>query len=289
MGWVRWLAVRSGLVDRFIAGEDIDGALSVVGGLHDTGVMTTLNLLGEEVQDQKKADEAVHSYVELLRAIDQTSVKSQVSVKLSQLGLRIGRKVCSEHLEAVLEVSRELGNFVRIDMEGSQHTQATLDLFQEHFPSYGNHLGIVIQSYLFRSQEDVARLSQLPANIRLCKGAYRESRSIAFARKEDVDRNFIKLMEELFLSPSYLAIATHDNRIIEHACRFAAQHDIGPDRFEFQMIHGIGREAQQQLSREGYAVRVYVPFGTEWAPYFIRRLTERPANFFFLLKHLPRD
>ncbi|MCH8819012.1 MAG: proline dehydrogenase family protein, partial [Acidobacteria bacterium] len=164
-----------------------------------------------------------------------------------------------------------------------------VELGEERPRRPNHHLGIVIQSYLYRSEEDIYRLIQLPCNLRLCKGAYMESEEIAYAKKGDVDRNFIELMEDIFLSPSYLAIATHDNQILEHACRFAAQHGIDPDQFEFQMIHGIGRKAQQRLRQEGYAVRVYVPFGTEWAPYFVRRLAERPANFFFLLKHLLRN
>jgi proline dehydrogenase len=283
------LAIRSGLAHRFVAGDNVSEALEVVRDLHRVGIATTLNSLGEEVKDEREAEAAAKATIELLRAIDSSSVKSQVSLKLSQLGLRISKVICSAHLEAVLEVSRELGNFIRIDMEGSRYTQATVDLFMEHFPGYGNDLGIVIQSYLYRSAEDVSQLIQLPCNIRLCKGAYREPESIAFARKEDVDRNFIALMEEILLSPSYLAIATHDNQILEHACRFAVQHGIDPDQFEFQMIHGIGREAQQRLRQEGYVVRVYVPFGTEWAPYFVRRLAERPANCLFLLKNLPRN
>jgi len=289
LNWVRRLAIRSGLAQRFVAGENVSEVLDVVRDLHGIGIAATLNLLGEEVKDEKEAEAAANASMELLRAIDRSSVKSQISLKLSQLGLRISKETCSGHLEAILEVSRELDNFIRIDMEGSRYTQATIDLFLEHFASYGNHLGIVIQSYLYRSEEDIYRLIQLPCNIRLCKGAYMEPEEIAYAMKGDVDRNFIELMEDIFLSPSYLAIATHDNQILEHACRFAAQHGIDPDQFEFQMIHGIGREAQQRLRQEGYAVRVYVPFGTEWAPYFVRRLAERPANFFFLLKHLLRN
>ena len=288
MNGVRRLAIRSGLVHRFVAGESVREALDVVRDLHSRGIAATLNLLGEEVLDEKEAATAARSYVELLRAIHRNPVKSQVSVKLSQLGLRIGKEVGSAHLRTVLEVGRELNGFIRIDMEGSQYTQATIDVFLEHFGSYGNHLGVVIQAYLYRSEEDISRLVRLPCNIRLCKGAYMEPESIAYAKKEDVDCSFIELMEEIFLSPSYLAIATHDSKLIEHACHFAVQHGIAPDQFEFQMIHGIGREAQLRLRQEGYAVRVYVPFGTQWASYFIRRLVERPANFFFLLKHLPR-
>jgi proline dehydrogenase len=203
MSWVRRLAIRSGLVHRFVAGENVREVLGVVRDLHRSGIKATLNLLGEEVKDEKEAETAALLYVALLRAIDRNPVKSQVSVKLSQLDLGISKEVGSSHLRTVLEVSRELNNFTRIDMEGSQYTQATIDLFLEHLASYGSHLGIVIQSYLCRSQEDVSRLIQLPCNIRLCKGAYREPQSIAYAKKEDVDRSFIELMENIFLSPSY--------------------------------------------------------------------------------------
>jgi len=288
MSFIARVGKRSGLARRFVAGESLDEAMSVVQELNSRGILATLNLLGEEVGDEREAERVTSSYLALLKGIHTSQVQANISIKLTQLGLGINREICAGHLKTILQRARELNNFVRIDMEGSRYTQDTIHLFQEYFALYSNHVGAVIQAYLYRSAEDVRKLSALKCNIRLCKGAYMEPSDIAFPKKKEVDRNFVKLMEMLLLSPSYLAIATHHREMIEHARRFTAQQGVPPAHFEYQMIYGIGREYQKQIAQQGYKMRVYIPFGTQWAPYFLRRLAERPANLLFLLKNLFR-
>jgi proline dehydrogenase len=282
------MARRSGLAGRFVAGESIEEAMPVVQELNSKGVVTSLNLLGEEVSEEDEAAHAARSYIALLKAIHANRVDSNISIKLTQLGLGIDKQVCTEHLKQILDTARALNNFVRIDMEGSRYTQDTLDLFQQTFSLYPTHVGVAIQSCLYRSQEDVRQLSPLRCNIRLCKGAYMEPADIAFPKSKDVDRSFIELLELLLLSPSYTAIATHNLELIEHAHRFTTQHDIPLSHYEYQMVYGVGRESQNQIIQRGNKMRVYVPFGTHWAPYLVRRLAERPANLLFLLKNLFR-
>ena len=288
MHFIARVGKRSGLARRFVAGESMEEAMSVVQELNSRGILATLNLLGEEVSNEREADRATSSYLALLTGIHTSQVQSNISIKLTQLGLGINRGVCAGHLKTILQRAHELNNFVRIDMEGSRYTQDTIQLFEEHFALYSNNVGAVIQAYLYRSEEDVRKLSALQCNIRLCKGAYMEPSDIAFPKKRDVDRNFVKLMEMLLLSPSYTAIATHHREMIEHALRFTAQQGVPPDQFEHQRIYGIGREYEKQLAQQGCKMRVYIPFGTQWAPYFLRRLAERPANLLFLLKSLFR-
>ena len=288
MNFIAHMGRRSGLAGRFVAGENIDEAMPVVHELNDKGIVTSLNLLGEEVSDENEAERSAQSYISLLKAIHENRVESNISIKLTQLGLEIHRQVCTEHLRAILDTARALNNFVRIDMEGSRYTQDSMDLFQQNFSLYGDHVGLVIQAYLYRSQEDVRQLNAQGCNIRLCKGAYREPADIAFPKNTDVDRNFIKLLELLLLSPSYTAIATHNVEMIEHAHRFTSQHDLPLSRYEYQMVYGVGREYQERIIQRGNKMRVYVPFGTHWAPYLLRRLAERPANLLFLLKSLFR-
>ncbi len=288
INFIAEMAKRSGLAGRFVAGESIEEAMPVVQELNDKGIVTSLNLLGEEVSDKDEAERSAQSYISLLKAIHENRVESNISIKLTQLGLGIHRQVCAEHLKAILDTARALNNFVRIDMEGSRYTQDTLDLFQETLSLYGNHVGVVIQAYLYRSQEDVRQLSAVGCNIRLCKGAYMEPADIAFPKRQDVDRNFIKLLELLLLSSSYTAIATHNVEMIERTHRFTAQHDVPLSRYEYQMVYGVGHEYRNQIIQRGNKMRVYVPFGTHWAPYMVRRLAERPANLLFLLKSLFR-
>ncbi len=279
------LGKRSGLADRFVAGETLDSALEAVRQLNELDILASLDLLGEGVTDPEAADRAAGAYIELLQAIGESGVRSNISIKLTQLGLDVSRSLCERNLARILEKARQLGNFVRIDMEDSDHTQATLDLFESAYPEYGfRHVGIVIQSYLRRSEEDIRRLVRLGCNIRLCKGAYQEPAEIAFQRRSKVDENFIKLLEIMLQSPAYTAIASHDHRMVEHARKFVAEKNVPNDRYEFQMLYGVRRDYQLALRRQGYRFRVYVPFGTEWAPYFMRRLAERPANVLFTLR-----
>ncbi len=279
---------RYRIAHRFIAGETREEAITVVRDLEQRGMLACLDLLGEGVRDEDEARRAAQSYMELLDCIAANQLNAYISIKLTQLGLDIGREACSSNLELILQKAKALGNFVRIDMESSRYTEGTVRIFEEHLKDYLEQVGIVIQSYLYRSESDVRRLSAHGCNIRLCKGAYMEPASIAFPKKRDVDRNYIKLLELLLTSPAYTAIATHDSRMINHARRFVADNQIPAAKYEFQMLYGVRREYQQEIAHEGYKMRVYVPYGRHWAPYYMRRLAERPANVLFIVKNLMR-
>jgi proline dehydrogenase len=272
---------------RFVAGETRDEALTAVRHLNARGIRATLDLLGENVKDLDEAQTACRAYIDLLRGIAAADVDSGISIKLTMLGLDIDRELTREHLISILETARQSGNWVRIDMEGSRYTQATLDLFYSVFPTHDN-VGVVIQSMLRRSAEDVEDLIRARASVRLVKGAYKESDEIAYASKDDVNAAFDRLAERLLLDGERPAIATHDDARIDHAIAFAAQQGIEPDRFEFQLLYGLRRETQIALVARGYRMRVYVPYGKEWFPYFYRRLRERKENVTFLLKNLLR-
>ena len=287
VGYLSRTGMKTGFARRFVAGETLKEALQAVRELNKEGLKATLDLLGEGVRDESEAERAAQEYLQLLHQIRDSGVDSGISIKLTQLGLAIGREVCARHLKAILDCARGLGNFVRIDMEGSAYTEDTVELFIEHFKTYGRkHVGIVIQSYLYRSRKDIERLSQLGCSVRLCKGAYKEPPEVAFPNKPDVDDSFIDLLETLLSSDCYTAIATHDGRMIEHARRFIADQQVSDSDYEFQMLYGTRREYQLRIRQQGYQMRIYVPFGTQWAPYFIRRLAERPANLFFVLRNL---
>ncbi len=274
-----------GLASRFVAGEELGQAVEVVKELNRARIVASLDLLGEGVTDPEAARRATESYIGLLEAIADSAVDSNISIKLTQLGLDIDRDLCSANLGRILDRAEADQNFVRIDMESSEYTAVTLELFEQHLARYGpRRVGVVIQSYLYRSEEDVQRLSRLGCNIRLCKGAYMEPPEVAFPKKAEVDANFVKLLEVLLKSPSYTAIASHDQKMIDHARRVVAEQGISGDRYEFQMLYGVRRDYQLQLVQDGFRMRVYVPFGTEWAPYLIRRLAERPANLLFFTR-----
>ena len=284
-----WTGRRSGLAHRFVAGETARETFEVVRQLEHAGLDTTLDLLGEGVSRSQEAVTATEAYKQLLRKIQQENIPSGISIKLTQLGLDIDRSLCSENLGSILQEAEKTGNFVTVDMEGSVYTQSTLDLFQKHLALYGaDRVGIVIQAYLYRSEQDIRDLTALGCNIRLCKGAYMEPPDHAFPKKVDVDRNFEKLLDIMLGSPAYSAIATHDEHMIRRAMELIREKGVSKSEYEFQMLYGVRRDRQFQLRNEGYRVRVYVPFGTQWAPYFIRRLAERPANLLFLLKNLFR-
>lgn len=271
------------LVSRFVAGVGLAEAIENVKKLNAKGLTATLDYLGESVGSAAEAGAAAAQYVAILHSIERAGVRCNASLKLTQMGLDVERAVCVRNVARVLAQAEQFGNFIRIDMEGSEYTQVTLDIFNELYAQHKN-VGVVIQAYLYRSEADIRALNKLGARVRLCKGAYNEPASVAFAAKADTDKNYVKLMQMLLSEGNYPGIATHDERMIEATRDYAATHGITPDRFEFQMLYGIRRDLQEQLVRDGYRMRVYVPYGEEWYPYMIRRMAERPANLLFVLK-----
>lgn len=272
---------------RFVAGETVGPALEAIRELNRRGIAASLDLLGENVAERAAADAAGAAYVALLRAIADAGVDANISIKLTMLGLDIATALARDHLLAILDAAAETGTFVRIDMEGSPYTQLTLELFHEVFPTRRN-VGVVIQSMLRRSAADVERLIGAGARVRLVKGAYREPPPLAFPEKDAVNASYDQLAERLLAAGTYPAIATHDDARIARALRFAATQGIGADGFEFQMLYGIRRDTQLALVERGYRMRVYVPYGAQWLPYFTRRLRERKENVGFVLRNLFR-
>lgn len=276
---------------RFIAGERLDEAIAAIRELNAQNILATLDHLGENTTNEREAIAAADEYLAILDTIAQTKVQSEISLKLTQMGLDISFELCLQNMRRIVERARGYKNFVCIDMESSAYTDRTLDLYETLRREGFDNVGPVIQAYLRRSERDVERLIDWGVKVRLCKGAYQEPPSVAFPNKRDVDANYIKLLEMLF-SPRaqekgvYPAIATHDEKIIRWAIDYVQHHKISRDRFEFQMLYGIRRDLQQKLAQEGYRVRVYVSYGTHWYPYFMRRLAERPANVLFLVKNL---
>ena len=276
---------------RFVAGETLEEALGVTRNLNTRGMKVTLNHLGENVTNPEEAHRAAAEIVRILEAVHREGVDASVSVKLTHLGLDLGREIAAENLRWIVETAQNFGNFVRIDMESSAYTQVTLDLFYEMHAQYRGHVGIVIQAYLRRSEADIRQLIETGANVRLCKGAYKEPAEIAFPKKRQVNENFFRLArlmlsEEALRKGAYPAFATHDERLIERILGLIRERNIPPDRYEFQMLYGIRRDLQEKLAKAGHRVRIYVPYGTHWYPYFMRRLAERPANVLFLVKNL---
>ena len=287
--FVSFAGRKSGMVARFVAGTCLEEAVPIVREFNEKGIRTTLDLLGEGIHLPEEARVMTGRYIKALQDIKDLGLASPVSLKLTQLGLEIDTGLCRENLRTILTEAARLDNFVRIDMESSAVTQVTLELFRELLADFGpEHVGIVIQAYLYRSEEDVRLLCSLGSNIRLCKGAYMEPESVAFPAKADVDRNFKKISEQMLLSGGFSAIATHDEKMIRHVKQFVDENEIPWSSFEFQMLYGVRRDLQFSLREEGYNVRVYVPFGTEWAPYYVRRLAERPANMLFMMKNIFR-
>ncbi|MEJ2209493.1 MAG: proline dehydrogenase family protein [Anaerolineae bacterium] len=280
------------MVRRFVAGETLDEAVTAVRALNDEGLLATLDHLGENVTTETEARDSANEILDLVAAIEAEDLDSGVSVKLTQLGLDLGPWLATENLQRIVARAAEAGRFVRIDMESHEYVDATLDVFRGLWDRYRN-LGVVIQSYLYRSDDDVARLVEMGASVRLVKGAYDEPPEVAYPDKADTDAAYIRQMERLF-SPEARAngvvpaIATHDTRLIDWAKEHADREGIGRDEFEFQMLYGIRPGLQRQLAAEGYRVRAYVPYGRQWYPYFMRRLAERPANVIFLLRNLAR-
>ena len=278
------------LSSRFVAGMEIEDALRVAEAVNKQGMSVSLDSLGESVTSDTEAHTAAEVYHRLLDAISERRLNANVSVKLTQLGLLLSQELAEGIAGNLVQHARSVDNFVRIDMEDSSLTQITLDIVRRLHakPGLRGAVGTVIQSYLYRSQADVEQLLADGVRIRLCKGAYKEPPEVAFPRKADVDANYIRLTHMLLDSPVYHGLATHDEHMIAAGKAFAAQHNIDPSHYEFQMLFGVRRDLQRQLIKQGHNVRVYIPFGHEWYPYFMRRLAERPANVFFLAKNLLR-
>ena len=274
---------------RFIAGETVQEAIEAARTLQAKGFDLTLDYLGESVRTHQEADAASREYVHLVDVLMQSGIERNISLKLTQLGASVDRATCIDNLRRILEAADRHGFFVRIDMESSAYTDLTLDVFESLWTRGHHNLGVVIQAALKRSEADVARVIALGGRIRLVKGAYKEPPDIAYASKNDVDEAFVRLMQRLLDSGEYPAIATHDPKMIDATLEHAEARGVPPSQYEFQMLYGVRRDLQRALSADGYRVRVYVPFGREWFPYFMRRLGERPANVAFVVRAMLRD
>jgi proline dehydrogenase len=298
-----WLSERQGIFNfvrrnglarrfasRFVAGETIETGVQAAKDLAAKGITPSLDLLGESVTAEAEATAARDLYLQMLDRMAASGVEVNVSVKLTQMGLDMDEGLCAANMVAILDKAKAVGGFVRLDMEGSDYTQRTLDFFSHRlFDSYGKHCGVVIQSMLRRSQQDIEDLIAMGARVRLCKGAYLEPPEVAFPDKADVDRNYVKLMQRLLAEGNYPGLATHDEAIIGQAREFVGRERITNDRFEFQMLYGVRRDLQLRLRKAGHNMRVYIPFGTQWYPYLMRRLAERPANIAFLLGNMVKE
>ena len=278
------------LSSRFVAGMTVEDALNATAATNRLGMSVSIDNLGENVTNPDEARESAALYHELLDAIDARKLDANVSMKLTHMGLDVDERLSREIVDGLVAHATKQKNFVRVDMEGSPYTEKTLQVVRELHRRDGNagNVGAVIQAYLHRSEADVRALCAERIRIRLCKGAYKEAADIAFQAKSDVDANFVKLMKILLKSGTYHGIATHDPNMIDATIAFAKAENIGADKFEFQMLYGIRRDLQEKLVRDGWRMRVYIPFGTEWYPYLMRRLAERPANAIFILKNLLR-
>jgi proline dehydrogenase len=288
--FVRNNRLAKSFANRFVAGETLDTALAAVARLNARGITASLDLLGESVHNEAEARAAGQAYVNMLDRIYERKADANVSVKLTAMGLNISEDLCVAVMHKILQRAREYRTFVRIDMESSEYTQRTLDLFEQRlYPSYRENVGIVLQSYLYRAYADVEHANLIKARVRICKGAYKEPETVAYPDKKDVDASYVRCMHALLKHGNYPGIATHDEAIIKEAKRFVKENQVATSRFEFQMLFGVRRDLQDQLVREGYRMRVYVPFGTQWYPYLMRRLAERPANVAFLTGNLFRE
>jgi len=275
------------LTTRFVAGETIDEAVAAIRELNADGCSASFDHLNESVANPAEAEAEVQEYLEILARIDETGINSNVSIKLTQFGLELDPELAYKNARAVVVEAAGRGNFVRVDMEASSVTQQTIDIFKRLRAEFElNDVGIVLQSYLRRTHKDAEELVKLPARIRICKGAYNEPPEVAFPNKKDTDENYIRVMQLLLSSGVYHGIATHDPKMIEATIDFAKRQGIGKEAFEFQMLYGVRRDLQRQLAKDGYNMRVYVPYGKHWYPYFMRRLAERPANIWFVLKNV---
>ena len=271
-----------GMAKRFVPGETVEDVIGATRRANDVGLTVTANYLGESVKSEEAARKAADVYIELLERIHAEGLRANVSLKFTQLGQDIGEGFLRDNLGRVLHTAKRCGSFIRFDMESSDYTDRTLHAFESLWEEGWRDIGVVLQSYLFRSVGDVHRMNQLGARVRLCKGAYAEPAEVAHQRREAVDASFVELMKLLLAEGNYPGIATHDERMIEATIDFAKREGVGADRFEFQMLHGVRRDLQTRLARDGWNVRAYIPFGEAWYPYLMRRLAERPANVLFM-------
>ena len=297
-----WLSRQEGLKDfatrfrffkklttRFVAGDTIEEVVPIIREINAENGTASFDHLNESVESATEAEREVEEYLNILAKIDEQRIRSNVSIKLTQFGLGLDTELAYRNARRVVEEAHRRGNFVRVDMEDSKVTQATIDIFKRLRAEFGlNDVGIVLQSYLYRTLADAQELVKLPARIRICKGAYLEPPEVAFPDKKDVDANYIKVMQLLLSSGTYHGIATHDPKMIDATIDFATREGIGKEKYEFQMLYGVRRDLQRQLARDGFNMRVYVPYGKHWYPYFMRRLAERPANIWFVLKNLAK-
>jgi proline dehydrogenase len=272
---------------RFVAGEQLDEAIQATRVLNQRHIQVALDHLGENVSDEKEARAAAQDYINALEDIKKTGVDANISIKLTALGLDISQELCERNVRSILELAQGYGIFVCIDMEGSDYTERTIDITRRMHQQF-EHVGTVIQSYLYRSRKDVEQLIAQGIRMRLVKGAYKEPKTVAIQSKSEVDHNYVQLMMVLLARGNFPAIASHDEAIIEATCKYARDHGISRDAFEFQLLYGIRRDLQEKLVRQGYHVRVYVPYGSQWYPYLMRRLAERPANLMFVMSNALR-
>jgi proline dehydrogenase len=287
--WMENSSISRSLISRFIAGRSLAEGIRVIQKLSAEHIWATLDFLGENVSSLEDAVRSKQSYLAALEEIQRACLPATVSIKLTQFGLNFSVAACRNNVLALIERAQALNSCVEIDMESSDYTDRTLQLVTELQQEFPGNVRAVIQAYLYRSEADVRMLSDLKIPVRLCKGAYLEPDSVAFPRKADVDANYVKLMKLLLAEGNYPAIASHDQNIIYEAMRYITEQNILPDRFEFQMLYGIRRDLQRELVSQGFRLRLYVPYGDAWYPYFMRRLAERPANVLFLAKNLIRS
>jgi proline dehydrogenase len=285
--WMETSSLAQRLSTRFVAGETLDQALAVASKLNAEGITVTLDHLGESVSTLEEAAEARDVYLKTLDSIHASGIQSGVSIKLTQFGLDLSYEECLANVDQLVRRAAELGNFVRVDMESSDYTDRTLEMVHTLHARHGA-VGVVIQSYLYRSRKDIEKLCAGKVGVRLCKGAYLEPATVAFPQKRDVDKNYLELARYLLECGVYPGLATHDEAVIRKICSFTTEHKIPRDQFEFQMLYGIRRDLQRKLVADGYRLRLYVPFGKAWYPYYMRRLAERPANVFFIVRNLYR-
>lgn len=283
---VRSSRMFRGLVNRFVAGETLDTAIAAAQGLKENGLTTTLDQLGEDIATPADATAAVSSYTTMLHRLAESGLEPNISVKLTMLGLDFDRVLAKANMTTILEAAREVSGFVRIDMEGSAHTAVTMETFAELHEQFPDEVGIVIQTYLKRAEADVRWMIERGARVRLVKGAYAEPEAVAYQQMDDIRENYLRLMRLLLDAGRYPAIATHDQGLIDATAAYASEKGYRGDRFEYQMLYGVRRDEQRRMAARGQRMRVYVPFGTEWYPYFTRRIAERPANALFVLRQL---